>query len=157
MKPWRSGLLILAIASPLVVSCLLNSVEGLNIGLQNTALHVSSLSNTGCSRTCESAFCSVPPFLRYGKYCGLLYTGCPGEPPCDGLDACCQKHDACVQAKQSYLDSECNKALLRCLKRFRKSRRKTFKGNTCSVTEVTDIIYTVIEAALIAGGIIHHQ
>lgn len=41
----------------------------------------------------------VPPFLRYGKYCGLLYSGCPGEKPCDGLDACCMMHDHCVVAK----------------------------------------------------------
>ncbi|RZC13771.1 Phospholipase A2-alpha, partial [Glycine soja] len=51
-------------------------------------------------RTCESSFCSVP-LLRYGKYCGLLYSGCPGEKPCDGLDACCIYHDKCVQAKNS--------------------------------------------------------
>lgn len=43
----------------------------------------------------------MPPLLRYGKYCGLLYSGCPGEKPCDGLDACCMKHDQCVQAKNS--------------------------------------------------------
>jgi secretory phospholipase A2 len=39
--------------------------------------------------------------LRYGKYCGLLYSGCPGEKPCDGLDACCMKHDQCVTVKNS--------------------------------------------------------
>lgn len=50
---------------------------------------------------CNMNDCAVPPFLRYGKYCGLLYSGCPGEKPCDGLDACCMKHDACVQAKNS--------------------------------------------------------
>lgn len=44
---------------------------------------------------------TVPPLLRYGKYCGLLYSGCPGERPCDGLDACCMKHDQCVSAKNS--------------------------------------------------------
>ncbi|CAA3009259.1 phospholipase A2-alpha [Olea europaea subsp. europaea] len=54
-----------------------------------------------CSRICESKFCGVPPFLRYGKYCGLLYSGCPGEQPCDRLDACCMKHDQCVQVKGS--------------------------------------------------------
>jgi len=35
---------------------------------------------------------AVPSFFRYGKYCGLIYSGCPGEKPCDGLDACCLKH-----------------------------------------------------------------
>nr|KJB53666.1 hypothetical protein B456_009G001900 [Gossypium raimondii] len=77
------------------------SVEALNVGIQaaDTAISVSK----ECSRTCESEFCSVPPFLRYGKYCGLLYSGCPGEKPCDGLDACCMKHDDCVQAMNSML------------------------------------------------------
>jgi secretory phospholipase A2 len=39
--------------------------------------------------------------MRYGKYCGVSYTGCPGEAPCDALDACCMLHDACVQATDS--------------------------------------------------------
>ncbi|XP_028791860.1 phospholipase A2-alpha-like [Neltuma alba] len=73
---------------------LLNSIHALNIGAQATGVAVSLEKN--CSRSCESSFCSVAPFLRYGKYCGLLYSGCPGERPCDGLDACCMKHDQCV-------------------------------------------------------------
>ncbi|XVF19062.1 hypothetical protein REPUB_Repub11eG0078100 [Reevesia pubescens] len=75
------------------------SVKALNVGIQaaDSAITVGK----ECSRKCESEFCSVPPFLRYGKYCGLLYSGCPGEKPCDGLDACCMKHDACVQAKNN--------------------------------------------------------
>ena len=39
--------------------------------------------------------------MRYGKYCGVKYTGCPGEAPCDALDACCMIHDACVKATDS--------------------------------------------------------
>lgn len=37
--------------------------------------------------------------VRYGKYCGIGYFGCPGEKPCDGLDACCMTHDNCVDLK----------------------------------------------------------
>jgi hypothetical protein len=44
---------------------------------------------------------AAAPFLRYGKYCGILYSGCPGERPCDPLDACCMRHDYCVQAKST--------------------------------------------------------
>ncbi|XP_058108157.1 phospholipase A2-alpha isoform X3 [Magnolia sinica] len=73
------------------------SIYALNVGIQSSDSDVSV--SKECSRKCESEFCSVPPFLRYGKYCGLLYSGCPGEKPCDGLDACCLTHDACVQAK----------------------------------------------------------
>lgn len=39
--------------------------------------------------------------MRYGKYCGVSYTGCPGEAPCDAIDACCMLHDQCVQATDS--------------------------------------------------------
>lgn len=41
----------------------------------------------------------VPPLLSYGKYCGINYSGCPGETPCDDLDTCCMNHDLCVEAK----------------------------------------------------------
>jgi hypothetical protein len=44
---------------------------------------------------------AAAPLMRYGKYCGVSYTGCPGEDPCDALDACCMIHDACVQATDS--------------------------------------------------------
>ena len=44
---------------------------------------------------------AAAPLMRYGKYCGVSYTGCPGEAPCDALDACCAAHDACVQATDS--------------------------------------------------------
>jgi secretory phospholipase A2 len=44
---------------------------------------------------------AAAPLMRYGKYCGVSYTGCPGEAPCDALDACCAVHDACVQATDS--------------------------------------------------------
>jgi len=37
--------------------------------------------------------------IRYGKYCGIGYFGCPGEPPCDDLDDCCMTHDNCVDLK----------------------------------------------------------
>jgi hypothetical protein len=48
-----------------------------------------------------SSLFSVPPILRYGKYCGVMYTGCPGEKPCDAFDACCMVHDACVTSRNS--------------------------------------------------------
>lgn len=37
--------------------------------------------------------------IRYGKFCGVGWTGCPGEKPCDDLDACCKIHDECVEKK----------------------------------------------------------
>ncbi|XP_043712400.1 phospholipase A2-alpha [Telopea speciosissima] len=129
-------------------------VHALNVGIQSTNAAF-SLSKE-CSKKCESDFCSVPPFLRYGKYCGILYSGCPGEKPCDGLDACCMKHDACIQTKNNdYLSQECSQEFLNCMEYFKNSGGHTFKGNKCSVEEVIDVITVVMEAALLAGKVFH--
>ncbi|CAL4943962.1 unnamed protein product [Urochloa decumbens] len=91
---WRvaaAGLLVLCAA------VLAPPAAALDIGIQSAGDGVSK--QQACSRTCESDHCTTAPFLRYGKYCGILYSGCPGEAPCDALDACCMHHDNCVQAK----------------------------------------------------------
>ncbi|XP_010263245.1 PREDICTED: phospholipase A2-alpha-like [Nelumbo nucifera] len=147
-------LALLLYCSLLVLHFSTTSVHALNIGIQatNTAITVSK----ECSRKCESEFCAVPPFLRYGKYCGLLYSGCPGEKPCDGLDACCMKHDACIQAKNNdYLSQQCSQEFINCMTHFRDSRGRTFKGNKCSVDEVVDVLTLVMDAALLAGRVFH--
>ncbi|MCD7471406.1 hypothetical protein HAX54_011820 [Datura stramonium] len=127
------------------------SIHALNIGIETNA--GISLEKE-CSRTCESKFCAVPPFLRYGKYCGIMYSGCPGEQPCDGLDACCMKHDLCIQHKgNNYLNLECNENFLNCVVKFTKSGAPSFKGNTCSVNTVVTVITDVIDAAVAAGKI----
>ncbi|GLT80287.1 hypothetical protein SLA2020_517360 [Shorea laevis] len=130
------------------------AVHALNVGPQiaGSAITVSK----DCSRKCESEFCTVPPLLRYGKYCGLLYSGCAGEAPCDGLDACCMKHDACVQSKNNdYLSQECSQNILKCMDEFQKSGTRTFTGNTCDPAEVINLISVVMEAALLAGRSLH--
>ncbi|KAG9453113.1 hypothetical protein H6P81_006017 [Aristolochia fimbriata] len=44
--------------------------------------------------------------IRYGKYCGVGWTDCPGEKPCDDdLDACCKTHDECVEKKRPPLST----------------------------------------------------
>ncbi|KAK6941750.1 hypothetical protein RJ641_027127 [Dillenia turbinata] len=151
MVPIHSSKLALLL---LLLDFSLISTFALNIGVQSTGADVSV--SKECSSKCESEFCSVPPFLRYGKYCGLLYSGCPGEKPCDGLDACCMKHDACVQAKgNDYLSMECSQNFINCMENFRNSRSRTFKGNKCDVDEVVDVISLVMEAALLAGRALH--
>ncbi|XP_075487795.1 phospholipase A2-alpha-like [Primulina tabacum] len=125
--------------------------HALNVGLH---VYVGLKVNKECSRTCESKFCEVPPFLRYGKYCGLLYSGCPGERPCDRLDACCMSHDQCIQHKgDDYLSQQCNKEFLNCVERFRRSGAPSFKGNTCKASEVVDVIENVMNAAILAGKV----
>ncbi|XP_023881601.1 phospholipase A2-alpha [Quercus suber] len=129
-------------------------VYALNVGLQYSDALVSL--DTGCSNTCESEFCKVAPFLRYGKYCGLLYSGCPGERPCDGLDTCCMKHDDCVgNTTSGYLSQECSQNMINCMADVKKSGSPSFAGNQCDVNETIEVITVVMQAALAAGGFIH--
>ncbi|KAK8644756.1 hypothetical protein V6N13_118628 [Hibiscus sabdariffa] len=110
-------------------------VEALNIGVEmaGSALTVSK----ECSRKCESQFCT-------------------GERPCDGLDACCMKHDACVGAKNNdYLSQECSQSFLKCMRNFQKAGGRTFMGNKCQVNDVIDVISVVMKAALVAGRVLH--
>ncbi|KAK8951639.1 Phospholipase A2-alpha [Platanthera zijinensis] len=135
---------------------LLSAADALNIGIQSTGSGDSASSKQECSSKCESEHCTVPPFLRYGKYCGIMYSGCPGEKPCDGLDSCCMLHDACIQARNNdYLSQKCNQDLLDCITRLREKEAPSFKGNKCMVQEVADVIAVVIEAALLAGRVLH--
>ncbi|PWA52553.1 Phospholipase A2, active site-containing protein [Artemisia annua] len=157
-----SVLFVSSMASPFYFLILV-SIFTLNyFAISLFALKVHVGGNTGlslakeCSNKCESSFCKVPPLLRYGKYCGILYSGCPGEKPCDELDACCMKHDACISANNNnYLSEVCNQGLLSCVERFKKAGSKTFKGNTCDANDVTNTISLVMNAAVLAGRYIH--
>ncbi|KAF8033900.1 hypothetical protein BT93_C0238 [Corymbia citriodora subsp. variegata] len=155
VRPQPSKLALVITLIPLFVLCFSGvPARALNVGVQAADAAISV--GKDCSRKCESEFCSVPPFLRYGKYCGLLYSGCPGEKPCDGLDACCMKHDACVQAKNNgYLSQECSQNLLNCMTNFKNLGGRTFEGSKCPVEDVVEVLSVVIEAALLAGRYLH--
>ncbi|KAK1286766.1 Phospholipase A2-gamma [Acorus calamus] len=56
-------------------------------------------SQANCSKSCVAENCNSIG-IRYGKYCGVGWTGCAGEKPCDDLDACCKAHDECVEKKE---------------------------------------------------------
>ncbi|KQK13580.1 phospholipase A2 homolog 3 [Brachypodium distachyon] len=135
-----------------IIGLLACCAAALDVGLQYAGDDVSK--QQACSRTCESDHCTTAPFLRYGKYCGILYSGCPGERPCDPLDACCMHHDNCVQAKNDYLSTQCNESLLECLGELRDGTG-TFEGNKCMIDEVIDVITIVIQAAVVAGRVLH--
>lgn len=53
-----------------------------------------------------------------------------------------------------YLNEQCNKNLLGCVARVKTSNAPTFKGNTCNVDEVADVVIDVAKAAIIAGKIV---
>lgn len=63
-----------------------------------------------CGSECA---CSTAGLKYYGKYCGIGYTGCLGEPPCDDLDACCMVHDECVGTR-GMRECDCHAALVEC-------------------------------------------
>ncbi|KAK4483743.1 hypothetical protein RD792_010945 [Penstemon davidsonii] len=149
MAYYSSQSLIFLILSTITLCFFTLPIHSLDIGLRaNKGLKFFN----ECSRTCESKFCEAPPFLRYGKYCGLLYTGCPGEKPCDQLDACCMRHDQCIARKgNSYLSQQCNNEFKNCVERYRESGAPSFKGNTCDVDEVIKVINDVMRAAIVAG------
>eukprot|EP01018_Ginkgo_biloba_P004674 Gb_40267 [translate_table: standard] len=108
-----------------------------------------SSSRVACS-SCLQLCIMVPPLLRYGKYCGIFYSGCPGEVPCDGLDACCQTHDDCV-GHSKYLNVTCNQSLLDCVDAFQSSGQPPFDGNSCDIGTVEDTIYWAIQAGVWIG------
>uniref|UniRef100_A0ACD6A6U1 Uncharacterized protein n=1 Tax=Avena sativa TaxID=4498 RepID=A0ACD6A6U1_AVESA len=161
MAPGRSSsagrphLRLLAVLGLLACAAVAPRSSALNVGPQSLDADGNGVSKQQeCSRTCESDHCTTAPFLRYGKYCGILYSGCPGERPCDPLDACCMRHDYCVQAKNDYLSTQCNESLLECLGELREGGG-TFEGNKCMIDEVIDVITVVIEAAVVAGRVLH--
>ncbi|GLJ41712.1 hypothetical protein SUGI_0863270 [Cryptomeria japonica] len=150
------SLIILSITTIVAVSLSFNGripgAQALNIGPVNITTSLAG----GCSSQCESSFCTVAPLLRYGKYCGLAYSGCPGESPCDALDACCKTHDSCVQVQNGdYLSLSCNQALLNCIDSVRASGAPSFAGSNCDMEQVTSLVYDVIELAIVAGRALH--
>ncbi|CAN1239033.1 Probable phospholipase A2 homolog 1 [Linum grandiflorum] len=82
-----------------------------------------------CSRTCIVQNCDSFG-IRYGKYCGLGWTGCSGEKPCDDLDACCKIHDDCV-GKKGLTNIKCHEKFKKCAKKVQKSGKVGF-SKQCS-------------------------
>ena len=60
-----------------------------------------------------------------------------------------------VVAADDYLSQECSKNFIDCMEKFKRAGGHSFKGNTCGVEEVIDVIIVVMEAALLAGRVLH--
>lgn len=54
-----------------------------------------------------------------------------------------------------YLSQECSQTFINCMNNFKNSRAPTFKGNTCDADDVIEVIHVVMEAALLAGRVLH--
>jgi hypothetical protein len=112
---------------------------------------------SSCSNTC---ICGEMPRLysRYGKYCGVYYTGCTDSMPCDQLDLCCAHHDHCVGCQPScgegYTSCECNIGLIECVKTILLKPENSFCNYNFLAAKniVRDICEIVSYAPLGHGG-----
>ncbi|KAI5083340.1 hypothetical protein GOP47_0003083 [Adiantum capillus-veneris] len=77
-----------------------------------------------CSRTCAEVQCNSLG-IRYGKFCGVGWTGCAGEKPCDDLDNCCKQHDLCVE-KKGMMHISCHEKFKKCMRKVEKSGKRGF-------------------------------
>ncbi|KAK4415635.1 putative phospholipase A21 [Sesamum alatum] len=91
-----------------------------------------------CSKICLAENCDTIG-IKYGKYCGVGWSGCPGEKPCDDLDACCQIHDDCVE-KNGMTNIKCHEKFKRCIKKVHKSGKKGFSESCPYDTAVPTMI-----------------
>ncbi|XP_062148959.1 probable phospholipase A2 homolog 1 isoform X2 [Alnus glutinosa] len=98
----------------------------------------SNNSKVTCSRTCVVMNCDNVG-IRYGKYCGVGWTGCPGEKPCDDLDACCKLHDECVD-KHGLANVKCHERFKSCIKKVQKSGKVGFSWECPYETAVATMV-----------------
>ncbi|KAJ9183846.1 hypothetical protein P3X46_007652 [Hevea brasiliensis] len=105
-------------------------------------------SQVKCSRTCVAENCNSVG-IRYGKYCGVGWTGCPGEKPCDDLDACCKIHDECVE-KKGLMSIKCHEKFKSCIKKVKKSGKVGFSRDCPYETAVPTMVQGMDMAILLS-------
>ncbi|GFY98431.1 phospholipase A2 family protein [Actinidia rufa] len=108
----------------------------------------SNHSQVRCSKTCVAENCNSVG-IRYGKYCGVGWTGCPGEKPCDDLDACCQIHDECVE-KKGLVSVKCHQKFKSCIKKVHKSGKVGFSRECPYDTAVPTMVQGMDMAILLS-------
>ncbi|KAM6583374.1 hypothetical protein CsatB_010376 [Cannabis sativa] len=95
-------------------------------------------SEVRCSKICVAENCNSVG-IRYGKFCGVGWTGCPGEKPCDDLDACCKIHDECV-TKKGLTNIKCHEKFKSCIKKVHKSGKVGFSRDCPYETAVPTMV-----------------
>ncbi|XP_008804440.2 probable phospholipase A2 homolog 1 [Phoenix dactylifera] len=91
-----------------------------------------------CSRSCVAQNCNSIG-IRYGKFCGVGWTGCPGEKPCDELDGCCKAHDECVEQK-GLMSVKCHEKFKNCIRKVKKSGKDGFSEECPYETAIPTMI-----------------
>eukprot|EP01060_Flectonema_neradi_P021363 TRINITY_DN2894_c0_g1_i1.p1 TRINITY_DN2894_c0_g1~~TRINITY_DN2894_c0_g1_i1.p1 ORF type:complete len:228 (+),score=48.10 TRINITY_DN2894_c0_g1_i1:54-737(+) len=100
-----------------------------------------------CSNECLAKDCKAALTLRWGAYCGIGHSGCEGVKPCDAYDACCQKHDKCVDKDGGIMDADCHSALKKCLQKALKKGERTW-SKEC---KAEDLVKTMSQGMDIAN------
>ncbi|XP_034699294.1 probable phospholipase A2 homolog 1 [Vitis riparia] len=108
----------------------------------------SNNSQIKCSKACVAENCNSVG-IRYGKFCGVGWTGCPGEKPCDDLDACCKIHDECVE-KKGLISIKCHEKFKTCIKRVQKSGKVGFSRECPFETAVPTMVQGMDMAILLS-------
>ncbi|KAK7245509.1 hypothetical protein RIF29_40355 [Crotalaria pallida] len=103
-----------------------------------------------CSRTCIAQQCDYLT-IRYGKYCGRGYWGCPGEKPCDDLDACCMDHDKCVDLF-GMTHVKCHVRLKNCLTRVNRSGKVGF-SKECPYRRAAPTMIRGMDLSILLSGL----
>lgn len=101
-----------------------------------------------CARTCHEEACTDFT-LRYGKFCGVGHGGCPGEAPCDGLDACCKTHDDCVE-QSGMRANKCHSAFAQCMHKENKRNHSGF-SHKCPYSMVIPVMQSGMQFAMMFG------
>jgi hypothetical protein len=104
-----------------------------------------------CSRVCTAQDLTSLS-LKYGKYCGVGYSGCEGEPPCDAYDRCCKRHDKCVGSSGiSESDLACHDVFKKCLAKAEAKGEASFSNDV----DVSALVKTMSQgmdlASMFAG------
>ncbi|KAH7279546.1 hypothetical protein KP509_37G023900 [Ceratopteris richardii] len=98
-----------------------------------------------CSRECAEVQCNSLG-IRYGKFCGVGWTGCADERPCDDLDNCCKEHDLCVE-KKGMTEISCHKNFKKCMRKVVKLGKRGF-SKKCPYEVVVPLMIQGMDMAI---------
>lgn len=122
--------------------CILVSCASLSAGARSGALSDGSR----CARQCAAEDCGAIG-IRWGRYCGVTHTGCPGTSACDDYDTCCMAHDSCVTGGGlSAADQRCHDVFIKCLEDAEAAKAPTWSG-ACSARQIVKTMTSGIRMA----------
>ncbi|KAG9131865.1 hypothetical protein Leryth_023531, partial [Lithospermum erythrorhizon] len=84
--------------------------------------------------------------IRYGKYCGVGWTGCEGEQPCDDVDACCKVHDDCTDLN-GVNSVKCHEKFKNCITKAQDSGKVGFSSE-CPYSTVVPAMNNGMDMAI---------